>query len=192
MKCSIFVVFFYCFFSFKSFSFNKDSLRICIIDEGSQYFMYTPSFGYIKNNDEYAGYGIRQQIDYEYFFKNKHSIMAGLTYDYFYLKHTNEVNEMALNIVYRKYFKLRKNYHFNVFTGLVFNRVILDVFQDNALDYDKSGITSSTGIGFHWLPIRKKKTRISKFGFHTSIFLVNFYSSVVSPYFSFGLKYRIK
>lgn len=172
-------------------AFNKDSLRHSIVDKGSKYIFYAPGYGHVGSFNNFVGYAVSQALSFEYFISNKNSLSSGIRYNYSYLKHSVEVNGISMNLVYKRYIRIRRNINFSAFSGIALNNVILDDFNNDAFDYNRTGFTSSTGVGFHWMPIRKKKNKVSRFGLEINYSFLHFYTGDPSSYTNIGLKYRL-
>ena len=191
MKNQLFLVLF-SLYSIHLFSYNKDSLSKATVDKKSQYLLITPGYLYITKNNTFFGEAVGLGVDYEYFFKNKFSVSNGLSYGYSYQKYALVVNDFEYNIAMRYYFKLRKRYCFHLYSSASTIYRNYNVLTNNNDDYLGLGFNSASGIGYHWVPIRKKKNALAHFGFHVNFNLLSFTSNrIKSPYSTIGLLYRI-
>ena len=94
----------------------------------------------------------------------------------------------------RKYFKIKNTYSFFAYTAVsLVNANSASRYNPNG-SFVKGGVTLANGLGFSFMPLRKKKNKLGKFGFDVSFNLLSFYTTKLtrSPYSTMGLKYRLK
>jgi hypothetical protein len=187
------IVFFCIILYLDVYSFNKDSIRYTSIDKGSQYILSSHRYYLLQKDYNYLAQGIYFGMDYEYFLKDKYSISCGFGIDHFHWLYVYDRLDYSLNLAGRKYFKIKKTFFFNIYTALSFvNSNYVDRVEPND-SYIKGGTTFSSGIGFSFVPVRKKKNKLSRFGFQSSINIFSLSSNNYTrfPYSTLGIKYRI-
>jgi hypothetical protein len=169
----------------------NDSLRASRIDKHSKYFLLTPGYAKTYGESYIKGYAVAAQFDYETFFIDKYSLTGRIGWNYSYIMFSNDAFDFSMGTCLKKYVKIKKFNSFYFFTGIVGNVVKINDLQSNTSSVSSIGITSSTGIGIHIIPLNRRKGQLSKFGLDFGYSILNFYYRSASPYTTFALKYRI-
>lgn len=182
------------FIYLKPFAINKDSIRHTAVGKGSKYLSFGAGYIHVLKDGKYAGHANQFNFNHEYFIKDKYSIAGCLTVNYTYFK--NEVDNLSnsLSLMGRKYFKIKNTYSFFAYSAVsLVNTNSASRYNPNG-SFVKGGVTLSNGLGFSFMPLRKKKNQLGKFGFDVSFNLLSFYTTKLTrfPYSTMGLRYRLK